>query len=399
MPPKRKATTSATQDPLHLQPGSQVEISSNDPGFRGSWFTGTVLKRTPSRNPDKFLVQYTHIFQDEAGTKPLKENINAVDLRPLAPRETSRKFKFGEEVDAFNDDGWWEGVITKELENGKFHVYFKSSKEQLEFGENQLRLHREWVNGSWKPPLEEKTQTEKEVKSSKGQNEEKMSNKTRTENSFESDKAVAEGKVESNKAFIQEKLECDNNAASKEKLESDKAGTGEKLESGKITKEGSFSEGEDVEVCSDDDGFKGAWFSATIVKAVGKGRYLIQYKSLRTEDDTDFLKEEIDTLHIRPCPPEIFVADQFKKCDEVDALYNDGWWVGVVSSVLSDSKYQVYFRTSKEELMFNHSELRLHQDWIDAKWIAASQVCHYTLEHFGRYMCFSMVLHGGLVVK
>ncbi|XWS57412.1 hypothetical protein CRYUN_Cryun09bG0172000 [Craigia yunnanensis] len=378
---KRKPTTSpATEDPPYLQPGSRVEISSNDPGFRGSWFTGSILKRASSRNgnPNKFLVQYTHLFQDDAGTKPLKETINAVDIRPLAPRERARKFKFAEEVDAFYNDGWWEGVITKELENGKFHVYFKRSKEQLEFGEDQLRLHREWVNGSWTPPLEEdeqveeKVRTEKEVKSNKGKTEEKMSNNTITEKNFKSDKAVTEGGMESNKAATQVKLESDN-AAKEEKLESDKAGNGEKLESGKITTEVKFSEGAHVEVSSDEDGFEGAWFAATIVKALGKDRYLIQYKSLRTEDDTDFLKEEFDILHIRPCPPEIVVADQFKKLDEVDALYNDGWWVGVISKVLSDSKYQVYFRNTEEEMKFDHSELRLHQDWIDGKWIAASQ--------------------------
>lgn len=181
--------------------------------------------------------------------------------------------------------------------------------------------------------------------------------------------------MKSNEDVNQEKLECDN-AASLQKVESDKAGSGEKLESGsgKITKEESFSEGEDVEVSSDEDGFKGAWFAATVVESVGKDRYIIQYKTLRTEDDTDFLKEEIDTLHIRPCPPEVPVADQFKKLDEVDALHNDGWWVGVISSVLPDSNYQVYFKSSKEELVFNHSELRLHQDWINGKWIAPSQV-------------------------
>lgn len=354
-----------------------MEISSNDPGFRGSWFTASILKRVSSRNPIKFLVQYTHLFEDDAGTKPLKETINAVDIRPLAPREKARKFKFGEEVDAFQNDGWWEGVITKDLENGKFHVYFKRSKEQLEFGEDQLRLHREWINGSWTPPLEEdgqveeKVQTEKEVKSNKRKTKEKMSNSRRTKNNFMSDKAVTEGKVESGKAVTQEKLKCDNAVC--EKLESDKAESEEKLESGKITAEQKFIKGAHVEVTSDEDGFEGAWFAATIVKAVGKDRYLVQYKSLRTEDDTDFLKEEFDTLHIRPCPPEIVVADRFKKLDEVDALYNDGWWVGVISKVLTDSKYQVYFKNTKEVMKFNHSELRIHQDWIDGKWVAASQ--------------------------
>ncbi|OMO86251.1 hypothetical protein CCACVL1_09691 [Corchorus capsularis] len=332
MAAKRKATTApTTEEPLppHLQPGSEVEISSNDPGFRGSWFTGTIIKRAPqsarknsnsnsNSAANKFVVQYTHLFEDEAGTMPLQETINAADLRPLAPRERARKFKFGEEVDAYHDDGWWEGVITKELENGKFDVYFKGSKEQLEFGEDQLRLHREWANGSWDPPLEEE---EQEVKG---------------------------------------------------KFETGKAGNGDKLESGKIPTEQIFKEGARVEVSSNEEGFEGAWFTGTIVNAVGKDRYLVQYESLRNEDDTDFLREENNTLQIRPSPPIIDVA-RFKKHQEVDALYNDGWWVGVISRVLSNSKYIVYFRNTKEKLTFKHSDLRLHQDWIDGKWVAASQ--------------------------
>ncbi|KAH1105956.1 hypothetical protein J1N35_009724 [Gossypium stocksii] len=117
MAPKRSShnalrRSSRTEVPPHLQPGSLVEISNSGAGFRG----------------------------------------------PPAPRETTRKFKFGEEVDAFHNDGWWEGAIAKELENGNFHVYFKRSKEQLEFREDKLRLHREWLNGSWLPPLEEAEQ-------------------------------------------------------------------------------------------------------------------------------------------------------------------------------------------------------------------------------------------------
>ncbi|MBA0756139.1 hypothetical protein Gogos_022030, partial [Gossypium gossypioides] len=60
----------------------------------------------------------------------------------------------------FHNDGCWEGAITKELENGNFHVYFKKSKEQLEFREDKLRLHREWLNGSWVPPLKEAEQVQ-----------------------------------------------------------------------------------------------------------------------------------------------------------------------------------------------------------------------------------------------
>lgn len=138
--------------------------------------------------------------------------------------------------------------------------------------------------------------------------------------------------------------------------------------------EDKFNKGMLVEVSSDEEGFEGAWFAATIIEAVGKDKYLIEYQSLRKEDDSDFLREEIDTQNIRPYPPETIVVDRFKLLDEVDASYNDGWWVGVIAKVLADSKYIVYFRDSEEEMMFRHSELRLHQDWIGGEWILPSLV-------------------------
>lgn len=135
-----------------------------------------------------------------------------------------------------------------------------------------------------------------------------------------------------------------------------------------------FSKGTLVEVSSDEDGFQGAWFAATIVEPAGKDKYLVEYQSLRTEDDKEFLKEEIDIMHIRPSPPDACVVDRFSRLDEVDALYNDGWWVGTISKVLSNSRYIVYFKSTDEEIQFEHSELRVHQDWIDGKWVVASRV-------------------------
>ncbi|XP_050890139.1 protein AGENET DOMAIN (AGD)-CONTAINING P1-like [Lathyrus oleraceus] len=43
------------------------------------------------------------------------------------------------------------------------------------------------------------------------------------------------------------------------------------------------------------------------------------------------------------------VVDEFKILDKMGAYYKDGWWVGVVSKVLGDSKYIIYFINSNEE--------------------------------------------------
>lgn len=135
-----------------------------------------------------------------------------------------------------------------------------------------------------------------------------------------------------------------------------------------------FKKGTPVEVSSDEDGFQGAWFAATIVDAIGQEIYLIEYQSLRTEDDTNFLREEVDIQHLRPPPPEIVMACDFKLNEEVDALYNDGWWEGVISRVLKNSRYIVYFKGTKDEEEFQHSALRPRLDWIDGTWVRPSQV-------------------------
>ncbi|OMO68174.1 hypothetical protein CCACVL1_20039 [Corchorus capsularis] len=53
------------------------------------------------------------------------------------------------------DDAWWEGTITNELDNGNFHVYVMDFEDHLDFTGDHLRVHKEWVDGSWIPSLEE----------------------------------------------------------------------------------------------------------------------------------------------------------------------------------------------------------------------------------------------------
>ncbi|GLT71585.1 hypothetical protein SLA2020_435920 [Shorea laevis] len=342
--PKPKCRPAAADVPMHLKPGTQVEIRPDDPGYRGSWYAGTVIKRVSSKEPTKFVVQYSSLFEDEDGKKPLREICDAAKLRPPAPRERKRKFRFSEKVDCFYNDGWWEGMITEDFRNGRFMVYFRPTKEQIEFGEDEMRLHREWVDGVWEPSEEE----EKEVG---------CATKVRKSNIGITDKM----KLASYDGMTEKKLEHGKNLMSEGKLETRNSRTW-----------GKFGKGTRVEVSNDEDGFKGSWFAATIVEVLGKDRYLIQYESLRTEDDREFLKEVADALHLRPYPPETIV-DHFKKFEEVDALYNDGWWVGIISHVLTNSRYIVYFQSTLEELVFKHSELRLHQDWINGKWLVASQ--------------------------
>lgn len=65
--------------------------------------------------------------------------------RPLSPRQSVRTFKLSEKVDAYHNDGRWEGVITAVHDGDMYTVYFRPSKVENVFSGADLRLHTEWV--------------------------------------------------------------------------------------------------------------------------------------------------------------------------------------------------------------------------------------------------------------
>ncbi|MBA0735858.1 hypothetical protein Gogos_019662 [Gossypium gossypioides] len=333
----------ATEDPPYLQPGSIVEVNPQDDDCPRAWYTAIIIeRRATSTNHKRYVVHFTDLFQERnRETKPFME-YKSVDIRPLPPPLPPRKFKVGDIVEAYCGDGWYEGRIAIVLHDDTY--IFQMSPMCLLVGVNQLRLHRTWFNGNWIQPFDE---SELAVEAE------------------DSTEKVTE--MDSNKGVILES-EADNAEASK-------SGTGNILEgSGQITiEEEVFGEGQLVEVANDEDDFNQAWwFAATIVKPVGNNRYLIRYETLGTEGDTGFLEKEMNSLHIRPPPPHIPVPHQFKMFDNVNALYKGGWCMGVIIQVLSGgSKYEVYL-DNQEKMEFKHSDLRLHQDWINGKWTKPS---------------------------
>ncbi|KAI3980771.1 hypothetical protein MKX01_025336 [Papaver californicum] len=312
----------------HFQKGDEVEVCSNEEGFRGAWFSGKVL-RTVNKNK-KIYIQYDNLVEDEKTLKPLKEFIDVFNVRPIPPQhpdDEKKNYKVSDFVDAFHEDAWWEGVVTKILENGnRFVLYFRDSKEELEFGKNQLRLHREWVHGSWiAPPLGEEQSQQQEKEHPKHQEEEQK----------------PQPQVQEQQPQQQEE---------------------------EIAQSSWIKVGDTVEVT----GFSGSWFTATVVKKINENKYLIEYLNLKSEDETKLLRKEAEVKYIRPIPPSNPKVESYSLLQEVDAEISNGWWCGVISKVLSNSKYIVFFRESSEELEYDYSQLRPHQDWVDGKWVRAS---------------------------
>ncbi|XP_030539829.2 protein AGENET DOMAIN (AGD)-CONTAINING P1 isoform X2 [Rhodamnia argentea] len=296
--------------PPEFGKGKVVEVSSDEKGYEGSWFSAVIVNYI---GHDKYLVEYLTLKADDE-TEPLREEAYSRYIRPFPPHLPASCFKRLDKVDAWYNDGWWVGVISKVLKGSQYIVYFSTSHEELIFDKSNLRLHKDWIDGKW----------------------------------------VIASRDNSTEVALQ--------------MASLRGNT----EYGKPNVKVKFSKGMKVEVRSDEDGYRGSWYTAVIDDTIGD-KFLVEYQTLKTDDETKFLKEVAESSHIRPFPPDIERVHTFAQHEMVDAWYNDGWWVGHISRILGGLKYKVYFITSSEELEFEHLDLRPHQEWIGGRWVITSK--------------------------
>ncbi|KAK9268808.1 hypothetical protein L1049_000572 [Liquidambar formosana] len=130
--------------------------------------------------------------------------------------------------------------------------------------------------------------------------------------------------------------------------------------------------GDYVEICSNEDGFLGSYFTAKVLKRVGKYKFMVEYIDLVCdEDDGKPLTEVVRASYMRPCPPQIQVSG-FDVLDKVDAFDNDGWWIGRITGS-TGSWYNVYFDSSGDEIPYPVSRLRVHHDWENGQWVLSQR--------------------------
>ncbi|KAL5700776.1 hypothetical protein ACHQM5_026184 [Ranunculus cassubicifolius] len=147
------------------------------------------------------------------------------------------------------------------------------------------------------------------------------------------------------------------------------------------TEETHFTEGQEVEVTSLDEGFEDAWFTARIIRLlkIKTKKILVEYDTLLAEKKQSVpLRETVDPSMVRPRPPSL-PKGSFHEFQIVDAFHNDVWWKGRIVEVFENSSYMVNFSDWEEDRMFGSEELRVHQDWAAGKWVFPPDVVSFLL--------------------
>ncbi|KAI5661857.1 hypothetical protein M9H77_21180 [Catharanthus roseus] len=125
--------------------GNRVEVASKEEGFVGSYFGATIVTKL---NGDEYIVTYHNLLKDDL-SGPLREVVSVNEIRPEPPEIEVTSFNLGDEIDAFDNDGWWVGKISGRIGSHHYSVYFGYTGEEIVYPGDRLRVHQDFVKGKW----------------------------------------------------------------------------------------------------------------------------------------------------------------------------------------------------------------------------------------------------------
>ncbi|CAA7014295.1 unnamed protein product [Microthlaspi erraticum] len=141
---------------LSMAKDCEVEVSSEDEGFKGAWYRA-ILQENPTKSGRKKLQICYMTLVDEDGSSLLTELVEQRLIRPVPPEDPNPNngvdFEEGSVVDADLKDGWWTGVVVKKMaDDDKFLVYFDHPPDLMQFQRKQLRTHLDLIGSEWVRP-------------------------------------------------------------------------------------------------------------------------------------------------------------------------------------------------------------------------------------------------------
>ncbi|XP_047308562.1 uncharacterized protein LOC124912047 [Impatiens glandulifera] len=150
--------------------GEEVEVRNVEDGFLGSWNSGRVI----SYEFQARRIEYDHIMCDDDSTKKLIERVKVTPaiegscfalrssnnyrglIRPLPPHFDFDlwKLQYGQCVDVYYMDAYWEGVIFDHNDGLEERlIIFPDIGDEMLMRISNIRISQDWdeTSGDWKP--------------------------------------------------------------------------------------------------------------------------------------------------------------------------------------------------------------------------------------------------------
>ncbi|KAH0881369.1 hypothetical protein HID58_068763, partial [Brassica napus] len=113
------------------------------------------------------------------------------------------------------------------------------------------------------------------------------------------------------------------------------------------------------------------WVRALVITEIhgGDRRNFLIKRCTISQNSSDEAKGKhsiIDICKIRPSPPQDFCAE-YSLNDYVEVVVTHGWHKGRVTEILLENNYRVYFAATKEDAIFNYTEIMLSMEWLEVE--------------------------------
>ncbi|XP_071716162.1 uncharacterized protein [Rutidosis leptorrhynchoides] len=145
-----------------LLPNQKIEVRSLKEGFEGSWHSATVIHRKAQIR----VIKYDHLFTNDQ-PDGLIELITVTSwkssnfpnyrckIRPVPPNLRFNKncLHYGQCIDVFHDNAWWEGVVFDHNDSCEERlVLFPDLNDEIVAGVENIRPTRDWdpTTNTWK---------------------------------------------------------------------------------------------------------------------------------------------------------------------------------------------------------------------------------------------------------
>ncbi|CAN7113027.1 unnamed protein product, partial [Brassica rapa subsp. narinosa] len=135
-----------------MKRGDEIELSSDEEGFKGSWFRAILKDPLPKSGNKRLNVS---LLANDGSSSTTQKTTYRRFLRPIPPESlftAAAEFEEGCVVEASRGGGWWTGAVVKKINDEEVWVYFDSPPDLLQFKTGQLRQHFDWVKQEWVRP-------------------------------------------------------------------------------------------------------------------------------------------------------------------------------------------------------------------------------------------------------